>query len=43
MKIEILLPIFHKHRKKELFDLMKEVFDAMGIFQYEMRERFNDD
>lgn len=37
MKIEIYLPIFHEHRKKELLELIREVLDYMGIFQYEMK------
>ena len=37
MKIEIIIPIFHKHRKKEILDFIKEGMDKLGIWQYNLK------
>ena len=37
MKVEIEIPIFHKHRKDDILDFIKEGMDRLGIFQYNLK------
>ena len=40
MKIEIQIPKFYEFHKKEIMDMLKEAMDALGIWQYIIKEKF---
>lgn len=37
MKIQIKIPNFHKHRKDQILEFIKEGMDKLGIFQYNLK------
>ena len=37
MKIQIEIPIFHKHRKNHILEFIKEGMDKLGIWQYKIK------